>query len=102
MNNLIPTALIVMACSLCYIAYKLQKISKAINGIYKLPHGESAYSIGHHEFNSVGIQYILIAVRAIMHMWMQQSVTSENFEVAENWRQAIIEVEKLIKTKINK
>ena len=102
MNSLIPIALVVMAITLCYIAYKMRRLEKAIQDVYELPHGESLYSINHHEFNSVSIQYVLIAVRALMHTWMQQSVAVENYESAEHWKQAIEEVEKLIKTKINK
>lgn len=102
MNSLITIALAVMPITLCYIAYKMRKVEKAIQEIYELPHGESLYSIHHHEFNSVSLQYILIAVRSFMHTWMQQCVATENYESAEHWKQAIEEVEKLIKTKINK
>lgn len=102
MNNILIVALAINSCALCYMAYKLHRVHKGIKEIYDLPHGESLYSINHHEFNSVGIQYILIATRTLMHIWMQQSVAAENFESAESWKQSILEVEKLIKTKINK
>ena len=67
MNSMITVMLAIIAFSLCYIVYKLHKIEKATKDLYELPHGESLYSISHHEFNSVSLQYILIAVRAIMH-----------------------------------
>ena len=94
--------LLTIALALCYIAFKLRQIKNKLNDIYELPHGESLYSIKHHEFNAISLQYILIAVRAIMHTWMKNSVATENFEAANDWKQAIEEVEKLINTQINK
>ena len=70
--------------------------------MYELPHGESLYSINHHEFNSLCLQYVLIIVRTIMQNWMEACVESENYEAAEAWKQSVNEVEKLIKLKINK
>lgn len=102
MNSLISVVLIATAFILCYLTYKIRKIEKVIQDIYNLPHGESLHSINHHEFNSVSLQYVLIAVRTCMYTWMQQCVAVENYESAENWKRAIGEVEKLIKTKINK
>lgn len=102
MNSLIIIALSVIAIALCCITIKLLQLQKNIRNIYELPHGESLYSINHHEFNSICLQYVLIAVRAIMYNWMRQSITSENYEAAKNWKEAITEIEKLIKTKINK
>ena len=102
MNSITTIILAIIALALCYIIYKLHKIEKAATDLYELPHGESLYSISHHEFNSVSLQYILIAVRAIMHSWMMQSVATENYEAAESWKQTICEIEKLIKTKVNK
>lgn len=101
MYSLISISLAVIALALCYIAYKLRKIHRAIVDVYELPHGESHYSIKHHEFNAISLQYVLIAVRAMMNTWMKHNVETENFEAAASWKAAISEVEKLIKTKIN-
>ena len=100
MNTSLP--LIAIALALCYIAYQLWQIKRNIKEIFELPHGESLYSIKHHEFNAISLQYVLIAVRAVMHTWMKQSVATEDFEAANDWKIAIEEIEKLISTQINK
>ena len=102
MINLTTISLLVIAACLCYIACKLRQIKKAVREVYELPHGESLYSIHHHEFNAISLQYVLIAVRAIMHSWMKRSVATEDFEAANEWKKAITEIEKLIKTNINR
>lgn len=102
MFNMLIIIASIIVLALVVVIYKLNKIQKAIKDVYELPHGESIYSIDHHEFNSISLQYILIVARSIMRSWMCECVEAENYEAADAWKQAISEVEKLIKTKINR
>ena len=102
LNSIIIIGLGLIIVALIFIISQIITIKRAVERIYELPHGESLYSIKHHEFNSISLQYVLIAVRAIMRNWIKQSIEQENFESANEWKKAVEEIEKLVKTQINR
>lgn len=93
MNNLIFGVISILAIVLCYAAHQLIRLRNEMEEVKIL-------LASHHAYSSVSIQHILIMVKALMTMWMQEAVAHEEYQIASEWRDAINRVDKLIQTKI--